>query len=93
MGVIPPINGAHYFIYGLFPRYGGYSIRFEIIFREFFGCFPVMGVILTQRSNKYYHVGCFPVMGVILGLPHKINEHNNLTRLEKLELALLDQHE
>ena len=57
------------------------------------GCFPVMGVILTQRSNKYYHVGCFPVMGVILGLPHKINEHNNLTRLEKLELALLDQHE
>ena len=51
-----------------------------------------MGVILTQRSNKYYHVGCFPVMGAILGFPHKINEHNNLTRLEKLALTLLEQY-
>ena len=52
-----------------------------------------MGVILKITVVHILLVSCFPVMGAILGFSHKINERNNLTRLEKLELALLDQHE
>ena len=53
---------------------------------------PLWGLFLTTKKAKLLIICCFPIMGVIPEFPHKINENNNLTRLETLELVLLEQH-
>ena len=51
-----------------------------------------MGLFYQEVKRTVFLMSCFPVMEVIPVFPHKINENSNLTQLETLELALLEQH-
>ena len=87
MGVISSYSYLCYNTFRLLPRYGGYSNIVPKLLAYLTVVSPLWGLFQEENNELKARVSCFPVMGVIL------NEHNNLTRLEKLELALLDQHE
>ena len=74
----------------LVPRYGGYSNLGFAQTTIMLVVSPLWGLFLTTKKAKLLIICCFPIMGVISEFPHKINENNNLTRLETLELVLLE---
>ena len=92
MGVIPIWGLPKLQLCWLFPRYGGLFQLEESNKTESKVVSPLWGLFLTTKKAKLLIICCFPIMGVIPEFPHKINENNNLTRLETLELVLLEQH-
>ena len=67
MGVIPDYTTHENLYYELLPRYGGYSIS-EITKKEnLAGCFPVMGVIPNNHTNRYINrLVASPLWGLFL---------------------------